>query len=79
MLCDVILYFVVVFSDGHKENRVKWVNHEVAGTLVYSMTHFEQMKELDKTFERVEDIKLDFVAPYDCLKGPNVQKKTKRK
>lgn len=79
MLCDVVLYFVVVFSDGHKENRVKWTDHLSAGQLVFSMMHYDEMKSFDKTFDRIEGALIEAVKPYDCLKGPTDEKTTKSK
>ncbi len=37
MLCNVILTFVLVFSDGHKEAREKHVDESTAAILVERM------------------------------------------
>lgn len=78
MMCDVIVYFVVVFTDGHKEARVRWVNHKNTKTLVGQLTKPEELKKYDINLYNVEDIKISVVKPFDCSKGPANEAPAKR-
>lgn len=73
MMCDIILYFTVIFADGHKEDRIRWATKETASGLVGAMLHPEELRKLDMTFHDVQNLKIKIVKPFDCDKGPDEQ------
>jgi hypothetical protein len=68
MLCNVLLYFTIVFSDGHTEPRTKWMSRDVAEYFVKDIPNNPYIKE--DGIEEVKDFKIVDVPPYDCFKGP---------
>jgi len=47
MICDVIVSFILVFVDGHKESREKWMDHEVAQSFKQTLENPDFLKDLD--------------------------------
>jgi hypothetical protein len=70
-LCNAILAFVLVFNDGHKENREKWVTSDVGFMFAEKLQDPEYMKDLG--VKSVENITVKTVQPYDCNVGPWIQ------
>jgi hypothetical protein len=72
MICNVILTFLVLYSDGHKEDRTKWMSKDMAKRFVYMYKHDEQIKTSCREMGIIEvkNFKIKDVKPYDCYKGP---------
>lgn len=69
MICNIVLYYTLVFMDGHKEAHTKWVDKETAA--IYSAM-FQNPKDINppNCCSAIIDINFKEVAPYDCYKGP---------
>lgn len=72
MICNAILYFTLVFSDGHKEKREKYVDVSTAIHLIDSMQHDPKTKEELKKEGVVDtrDFRIVETDPYSCISGP---------
>lgn len=71
MLCDVLLTFIIVFSDGHKENRIKWITRDVAEEFIKTNKDPEFLKMLQNNgVDHAENFNIKSVPPYDCARGP---------
>ena len=72
MLCNVILSFVLVFSDGHTEKRVKWVDHSTAETIVLLLNDKQWLNNVDppSCCSKATNVTIEEVEQFDCEKGP---------
>ena len=72
MLCNALLTFMLVYNDGHKEDRTKWMTRDVAELFVHGITDPEFLAQVDppSCCKAVENIKITDVKPYDCVHGP---------
>ncbi len=70
-MCTIVLTYMLIFTDGHKEPRTKWVDAQQATEMVQQATNPEVLKEL-KGFgiDSITDLEVKEVPPYNCITGP---------
>ena len=70
-MCDRLVHYTLVFADGHKEERIKWMDHNVAKIFKNSQNVPEIKRMLlDNGIVDTTDWILEEVPPYNCMRGP---------
>ena len=70
-MCDRLVHYTLVFTDGHREDRTKWMDHNVAKNFENSQNNPEIKRMLqDNGITGTINWILEEVPPYDCMKGP---------
>jgi hypothetical protein len=70
MVCNAVLLYVLVFTDGHRENREKWTDKADAIHLVATL-HSPEFYKAYPELKAVEGIELKVnLPPFDCNTGP---------
>lgn len=71
MICNVIFTFLVLFVDGHNENRTKWMTRDTAEEMVTMYNNGELKEEFAADgIKDLRDFKIVDVPEYDCFRGP---------
>jgi len=66
MLCNVILTYMLLFTDGHSENHTKWIDTDTI-PVFKELFKGNTVSQVDPTIKAVKNIKYTIV-PYSIAK-----------
>ncbi len=70
-MCDAILTFMLVFSDGHREPRTKYMDRATASEVVmWTASDDGKLAMLQYDVVEVREMKVSNVKPFKCTEGP---------